>query len=175
MYDINGIHVSEWVDYANPIASYRNDSLNILIDEFDDRDIMHTWSDEAYQDEYATFDTVNNFMRLNHSYNPEKQTCYVFNLEAVIDGSAILNKDFFIKDTDNALLFVQCEQLQPGDWITTSYGRTKIGVTDRRLNLKTQGYYSYNIVDGQRYHLWVHNKEKYAEYNSFSNRWLWKS
>ena len=67
MYDINGIHVSQWIDHTNPTASYKNKALNILIDEFGNTDFMHTWDEEAYQDEYATFDLVYNFMVVNHS------------------------------------------------------------------------------------------------------------
>jgi hypothetical protein len=160
------------------------------------RQVMPTFYLEhmGNDDEYAltrAWCELKQQMEAKHNFKPETQECRIYDPQKVLERDSIEGIHYEIIDKP---LYCKLNDLEVGDvfpdwrWVeyqTVSDGKTftcrtrqsfrhVIEEGDPLLGRHTLGYFRFNLVGGKKFDAWKLQKEAVAQYNNFTNQWLWK-
>lgn len=124
-------------------------------------------------------------------FDPKTQRAYVYNPGAILTShQAVKGEDYRIVDIDkprrNDTLKCSLKQLAPGD-VILSWRKRQTGDVDRDASVTVvtgnetwlswdmdQGYFRFNIIDGDKWKAFKRDPEAVAVWKPMANCWHWK-
>jgi hypothetical protein len=153
---------------------------NIVVHDDSEYQVMETYhyESEPYCVE-AAFSTLYNYLSITHDFDSHTQCATVYNPLAIFEWKARKPKhgiDYVIRDIAtldlNSLLFCKRRDLSVGDVVMLRHKNHIVQVNDKLLQpANEQGYFSYQLVGGFKYDLFMQARESVATYSRGARRW----